>query len=76
MLYGTTTAMNTFDEQGTVFSITPLGAETILHAFGTGGGTNPAGPLTVANGKLFGTTLSGGNGGCGGGCGTVFELTP
>jgi len=76
LLYGTTTATNTLNEEGTVFSITPLGAERILHSFGMGGGVNPAGPLTAASGKLFGTTRAGGSSACIAGCGTVFELTP
>jgi uncharacterized repeat protein (TIGR03803 family) len=51
----------------------------VLHAF-TGGndGAIPAAALIAdTQGKLYGTTLWGGGGGCGGGgCGTVFKVTP
>jgi uncharacterized repeat protein (TIGR03803 family) len=51
---------------GTVFSLTPAGAFTVLHRFAPGsqknypGGQNP-GPLTEgSDGNLYGTTLAGG----------------
>jgi uncharacterized repeat protein (TIGR03803 family) len=75
--YGTTSAGGA-NNSGTVFRITPTGVETVLHSFGSGGdGSNPyAGLLVGSNGNLYGTTRSGGSGGCLGGCGTVFELVP
>lgn len=54
--------------------------ETVIHSFPDGSdGLQPLSPLIVdASGNLFGTTSIGG--GCpditGGGCGTVFELSP
>jgi hypothetical protein len=51
----------------------------LLHAFsGDPDGGYPQSDLIFDNqGNIFGTTYSGGiGGGCLGGCGTVFELTP
>jgi len=82
-LYGVTFVGGT-EDLGTVYKLTPTakGAwkETILHNF-TGGsdGVNPSQPLTLdADGNIYGTTGSGGNGEyCQGvGCGIVFELSP
>jgi uncharacterized repeat protein (TIGR03803 family) len=62
---------------GTIFRLTPLGEETILHDFAndsTDGG-NPSGPLIMdQNGNVYGTTQSGGTSVLTGG-GTVFEIT-
>lgn len=53
---------------------------TLLHGFrgGANDGYNPgSGALMLdAKGNLYGTTLLGGSGGCDGGCGTVFKITP
>jgi uncharacterized repeat protein (TIGR03803 family) len=58
---------------GTVFSITPPPAETVLHSFGgSADGSNPYAPLVDVNGTLYGTTRSGGTSGRG----TVFTITP
>jgi uncharacterized repeat protein (TIGR03803 family) len=64
---------------GTVFRMTPSGTVTVLHAFAGGGadGAYPSAPLIQAtDGNFYGTTQSGGGTGCGGGCGTVFTMTP
>jgi uncharacterized repeat protein (TIGR03803 family) len=63
---------------GTVFSITPSGAEKVLHSFGgKRDGLYPAASLIDVNGTLYGTTENGGaHNRCGGGCGTVFSITP
>jgi uncharacterized repeat protein (TIGR03803 family) len=82
--YGTTTqgggAMGCENGCGTVFKVTPLGVETVLHSFGGGSdGDSPQGDLINVRGTLFGTTFGGGGMGCGGpgnGCGTVFKVTP
>jgi uncharacterized repeat protein (TIGR03803 family) len=53
--------------------------ETILHNFTgeNGDGAAPfAGPIRDAVGNLYGTTMHGGGGGCGAGCGTAWELSP
>jgi len=71
---------------GTVFELTPKSGgtwkETVLYRFAGGkDGATPESTLTFDEaGNLYGTTLFGGGGACGGnggkGCGTVFELTP
>jgi hypothetical protein len=68
---------------GTVFRLTPgtngEWTEKVLHSFNTKDGDAPfAGLIFDSAGNLYGTTTSGGTGsGCnGGGCGTVFEITP
>jgi uncharacterized repeat protein (TIGR03803 family) len=74
LLYGTTRqggAHNT----GTVYSITPQGAESVVYSFGTAGGSDghyPFAGLTNVGGVLYGTTSQGGAHGLG----TVFALTP
>jgi len=84
-LYGTTEAGGTqscFDAGcGVVFKLAPDGTETVLYSFkGPPDGAGPAAPLlTDIAGNFYGTTGIGGKdtGSCvGGGCGTVFELTP
>ncbi|MFY9664739.1 MAG: choice-of-anchor tandem repeat GloVer-containing protein [Candidatus Cybelea sp.] len=77
-LYGTTTNGGTYGN-GTVFAITKSGRETVLYSFKGGtDGANPVAPLLNVNGTLYGTTFNGGayNCGSGGGCGTVFSITP
>ena len=63
---------------GTVFAITPAGAESVLHSFGAAGdGSRPVASLIAVNGAVFGTTYLGGeNCGTRGGCGIVFSVTP
>jgi uncharacterized repeat protein (TIGR03803 family) len=68
---------------GTVFSITPSGAEKVLHSFSgyPADGADPVASLIEVNGKLYGTTVLGGSSSnyCAGsatGCGTVFSITP
>jgi uncharacterized repeat protein (TIGR03803 family) len=88
-LYGTTPDGGTYScfgggGCGTVFELTPTAgggwAEQVLYSFGSGtDGTAPYGALVFdAAGDLYGTTSEGGTYSCfgGGGCGTVFELTP
>lgn len=76
-LYGTTEIGGIYetasDVGGAVYSITPSGSETLLHSFGSGtDGIRPEGDLLEVNGKLYGTTYSGGTNGVG----TVFSITP
>jgi uncharacterized repeat protein (TIGR03803 family) len=81
-LYGTTYEGGE-GNRGTIFKVTPSGSESVLHSFkGTKtDGAYPRAGLLYANGTIYGTTSSGGNGLCEG-CGnhehfgTVFEITP
>jgi uncharacterized repeat protein (TIGR03803 family) len=69
-LYGTTEIGGTGDD-GTVFSITTSGAESVLHSFAGGSdGAYPWAGLTDVNGTLFGTENGGVNN-----LGTVFSIT-
>ena len=65
---------------GTVFELAASGGEQVIHAFGglsAGDGSGPEGPVIFDTaGDLYGTTVAGGNAGCGGGCGTIFKITP
>ena len=73
--YGTTPRSYT---HGTVFKITPSGTLTTLHTFNGTDGDNPqSGLIQATDGNFYGTTASGGtSSNCGGGCGTVFKITP
>jgi uncharacterized repeat protein (TIGR03803 family) len=73
--YGTTPRSYT---NGTVFKVTPSGTLTTLHTFDGTDGNNPqAGLVLATDGNFYGTTFSGGTSSyCGGGCGTVFKMTP
>ena len=71
-LYGTTYDGGSQNE-GTVYSITPSGTETVLHNF-TGGGNDgeyPLAGLVAVNGTLYGTTYEGGSPNEG----TVYSIT-
>ena len=73
-LYGTTSTGGKYG-QGTVFKITPSGAEAVLHDFhnvsANAEGTSPTGGLLDLQGRLYGTTIAGGVHNCG----TVFRMT-
>ena len=70
--YGTT-ANGGGKGYGTVFKITPQGAETVLYRFNGGtDGANPiAGLVQVSDGSFYGTTINGG----GAGVGTLFKIS-
>lgn len=75
-LYGTTTLAGAHGS-GTVFSLTVSGTETTLYSFcsqaNCADGGQPSGTLIQANnGKIYGTTYTGGTGGSG----TIFAITP
>jgi uncharacterized repeat protein (TIGR03803 family) len=79
--YGLTTLGGELNE-GTVFSVTPAGVETLLHSFGGGrDGELPSAPLIQGtDGNLYGTTPFGGMNSnaaheCQQGCGTAFRIT-
>jgi uncharacterized repeat protein (TIGR03803 family) len=85
--YGATFGLGpTGHTSGSVFKVTPVGVETILHKFGTSksdGFINVPERLVVdQEGNVYGTTDFGGvkgrtdkHGNCGRGCGTVFEIS-
>ena len=70
-LYGTTLEGGA-NNYGSVFTITPAGAEAVLYSFqGGADGEGPEANLLNVGGVFYGTTAGGGNGGCG----TVFKIT-
>lgn len=72
--YGTT-ALGGLTSAGTVFKITPAGAETVLYSFANGkanDGQHPRGLIQGSDGNFYGTTNAGGANSRG----TVFEITP
>jgi uncharacterized repeat protein (TIGR03803 family) len=83
-LYGTTGGGSSHP-QGTVFELSPAAGGgwtfTLIYSFGaiSGDGQQPQAALVFdSKGNLYGTTATGGSGGCfsGQGCGVVFELSP
>jgi len=69
-LYGTTYEGGRYGK-GTVFAVSPRGAERVLHQFGgPSDGANPQAALIEVGGLLFGTTYDGGTDNRG----TVFEI--
>jgi uncharacterized repeat protein (TIGR03803 family) len=75
-LYGTSSGGSPY-KVGSVFSVTPSGTVTLLYSFkeGTGDGFYPQAGLIEVNGKLYGTTSSGGAFGGTFGYGTIFSVT-
>jgi uncharacterized repeat protein (TIGR03803 family) len=70
-LYGTTLRGGA-NNYGSVFTITPAGAESVLYSFVSGAdGAFPEASLTNVDGALYGTTNLGGVNECG----TVFKVT-
>jgi len=71
--YGTTTSGGVAG-YGTVFRMTPAGAESVLYSFagGSDGATPYASLIQGVDGNFYGTTTGGGAAGHG----TVFKLTP
>jgi uncharacterized protein (TIGR03437 family) len=70
---------------GTVFKVTPAGAETVLYSFSGNGsdGTSANSVILASDGNLYGTTVYGGSGSCeqktgaivlSMGCGTIFKV--
>jgi uncharacterized repeat protein (TIGR03803 family) len=78
---GGTTCKLTDNGCGTVFVITPQGTLTTLYEFcslpSCADGIFPVGPLVQGrDGNFYGTTMLGGTGCSGSGCGTIFKITP
>jgi uncharacterized repeat protein (TIGR03803 family) len=73
---------NMYGATYSAFALTPGSSgwrATILHNFTgrNGDGSGPyASPILDPAGNLYGTTELGGSSRCGGGCGTVYQLTP
>jgi uncharacterized repeat protein (TIGR03803 family) len=77
-LYGTTVQGGT-SASGTVWELSPSSGSwthSVLYSFsgGSDGGEPYKGVTLDAQGDLFGTAVTGGSGGCEGGCGVVYEL--
>lgn len=69
--YGITNTGGTYGD-GTIFEMTPIGVESVLHAFSGTDGQNPQGGLIQdASGNFFGASVYGGSYGYG----TAFELS-
>lgn len=61
---------------GNIFKLTRSGHLTVLHSFNGTEGDGPAGgQITDGHGTLYGVTIYGGNGPCGGGCGTIYKFS-
>ncbi len=84
-LYSTTAGGgdSVFGGFGTAFELAPpprgqtAWTESILHSFTAFDGSSPSnGLIKDRSGSLYGTTYSGGDGGCLSSCGTVFKLQP
>jgi uncharacterized repeat protein (TIGR03803 family) len=78
-LYGTTVLGGTHGS-GTVFQLTstPTGwVQSVLYDFtgGADGGEPYKGVTVDRRGNLYGTAVTGGSGGCEGGCGVLYKLT-
>jgi uncharacterized repeat protein (TIGR03803 family) len=79
-LYGTTQSGGTAGF-GVVFKLTRRNSAWVLNPLysfrGGSDGQNPQARVTIGpNGTLYGTTFTGGLGGCPNGCGTIFNLSP
>jgi len=79
-LYGTTYSGGTYND-GAVYKLVPKAdggwTETVLYSFLFDvDGAAPAGPVLDAAGNLYGISQYGSPGGCNGGCGSIFKLTP
>ena len=77
--YGTTKTSSTGTFGPTVFRITPAGTFTVLYKlnFGSDGSFVHAGLVQATDGNFYGVATQGGSSNnCGGGCGTLFQITP
>jgi uncharacterized repeat protein (TIGR03803 family) len=78
-IYGTT-VLGGDHGSGTVFQLSPTPSgwvQTVLYSFtgGADGGEPYKGVSIDRQGNLYGTAVTGGSGGCEGGCGVVYKLT-
>jgi uncharacterized repeat protein (TIGR03803 family) len=79
-LYGAagTGGSDTSVGSGLVFELDSAGKYTVLYRFtgGADGGGPVSAPVLGSAGDLYGTTIGGGQPGCQGSCGVVYELSP
>lgn len=79
-LYGTTQGNGTIGGASVIFKVDPKGLQTVLYVAHSYDGSSLDSPLTLdAHGNLYGMSPYGGNSNCGdggGGCGTLFKITP
>jgi uncharacterized repeat protein (TIGR03803 family) len=75
-IFGTASSGGLFGE-GTIYALGRNGQYVTLHNFAGGAtdGSFPNGGIVIDKGNLIGTTIAGGTGPCGGGCGTVFRFS-
>jgi uncharacterized repeat protein (TIGR03803 family) len=75
-LYGTTSfGGERYCRCGTIYSMSPTGAENVLYSFSSmSDGETPGAPLTEVNGVLYGTTPRDGYRHCR--CGTFYRISP
>lgn len=81
-LYGTAGAFGVTADgnpgDGLIYKISRTGVFTVLYTF-TGGadGGEPLAPVVRdTSGNLYGSTIGGGDSGCPGGCGVIYEISP
>lgn len=79
-LYGTTQGNGFIGGQSVIFKVDPKGQQTVLYVADGPDASSLDSPLTLdAHGNLYGMSPFGGNSNCGesgGGCGTLFKITP
>ncbi len=78
-LYGTTQGNGYIDGASVIFKVDPKGKQTVLFVANGPDASSLDSPLTLdAAGNIYGMSPYGGNLSCGGGggCGTLFKLTP
>jgi uncharacterized repeat protein (TIGR03803 family) len=78
-LYGTTQGNGVVGGQSVIFKVDPRGQQTVLYVADGPDASSLDSPLALdAHGNIYGMSPYGGNSNCGdgGGCGTLFKITP
>jgi uncharacterized repeat protein (TIGR03803 family) len=78
-LYGTTQGNGVIGGASVIFKVDPKGRQTVLYVADGPDASSLDSPLTLdAHGNIYGMSPYGGNSNCGdgGGCGTLFKITP
>jgi hypothetical protein len=79
-LFGTATAGGGTGFEGVMYKLTPITgvfsgwAESVLHRFDMTNGSDPVGLIEDGSGGFYGSAEGGGETGCNGGCGLVFDM--